>query len=66
MSLKIFEKWWNNSTKTFTVIWYPQHFFRCFFKWHNNGARKGIDRCYDGSLWLFGICFNYVNWRYDA
>jgi hypothetical protein len=66
MSFKILEKWWNNSTKTFTVIWYPQHFFRCFFKWHNNGARKGIDRCYDGSLWLFGICFNYVNWRYDA
>ena len=66
MSIRIFEKWWHGSTKTFTVTWYPQHFFRCFFKRHNNGARKGVDRCYDGSLWLFGIRFNYVNWRYDA
>lgn len=66
MSFKIFEKWWHGNTKTFSVIWYPQHFLRCFFKWHNNGARKGVDRCYDGSLWLLGICFNYVNWRYDA
>lgn len=64
--IKMFEKWWAKDTKTFSIIWYPRHFFRCFLRAHNNGARKGIDRCYDGSFWLFGIHFNYVNWNYDG
>lgn len=23
--MKLFEKWWENNTKTFSIIWYPRH-----------------------------------------
>lgn len=55
--IKIFETWWCDNTRAFTVIWYPRHFFRCFLRVHNTGAVK--------DFWIFGICFNYMNWMYD-
>jgi len=63
--MTLFEKWWDHGTKTFCIQWCPRHTLRCFLCFHNNGAKKGRDRCYDGSLWILGFCFNYTNWRYD-
>lgn len=63
--MTLFSKWWDNNTKLFEVTFYPRQIFRCFFCVRSNGAKKGIDRCFDGSVWILGICFNYVNWNYS-
>ena len=50
-------------SKSTSIDFMSQHFF--LFHCKSNGAKKGIDRCYDLNIHLFGIMFSYTNWDYS-
>jgi hypothetical protein len=41
----------------------PQHWKS--FHWKNNGAIKGIDKCYDLNIHFLGLFFSYTNFDYN-
>ena len=36
-----------------------------WFGWHNNGAKKGVDKCFDMTVHFFVFYFGYTNFDYD-
>jgi len=36
-----------------------------WFRWYDNGAQKGIDKCYDFHIHFFVFRFNYTNYDYN-
>ena len=66
----IFQKWWQNGNKQFCIINYKKGWKengnkpRIKFKW--NGARKGIDSCFDATLIIGYTIFNYTNFNYNG
>lgn len=64
---KIFEKWWDNSTKCFSIINYKKAWKengnkpRISFH-HNHGKRKNGDSCFDATLIIGYTIFAYTNW----
>jgi hypothetical protein len=51
-------------SKSISLAFMPQHFFK--FSCRTNGAKKGIDKCYDLNINFLGIMFSYTNWDYDC
>jgi hypothetical protein len=51
------------NSKSISIMFMPQHFFK--FHCKSNGAKKGIDKCYDLNIHLFGIMFSYTNWDFN-
>ena len=53
--------------KSISVGWYwtwllkPRTWLACY----TNGARKGIDKCFDFNLHIFCSCFCYTDWNYS-
>lgn len=61
--------WWGDGkiiNKSISLNWYwewinkPWAWFRC----SSNGAKKGIDNCYDFNFHLFLFAFSYTDWNY--
>lgn len=50
-------------SKSISIDFMPQHFFKFYCK--SNGAKKGIDKCYDLNIHFFGVMFSYTNWDYN-
>lgn len=50
-------------SKSFSLRFYPQHWR--LIQWKGNGARKGIDSCYDLNIYFLGIFISYTNWDYS-
>ena len=64
-----FELWWDSGDKLLSFSTFWNRFFKPSAWWwfHNNGAIKGVDNCYDFNWNLFIFHFNYTNfgfWRY--
>ncbi len=58
----------NNGAKTYksrviSLRFLPQHWKS--FHWKNNGAVKGIDKCYDLNIHFLGLFFSYTNFDYN-
>jgi hypothetical protein len=58
----------NNGTKTYesrliSIRFLPQHWK--LIQWKNNGARKGIDNCYNLNIYILGVFFSYANFDYN-
>lgn len=51
-------------SKSISISFHPKHFklVRC----KSNGAKKGIDSCYDLNIQFLGIFFSYTNWDYTT
>ena len=66
----IFQKWWNNGNKQFSIINYKKAWKengnKPRIKFHWNGARKGIDSCFDATLIIGYTIFNYTNFNYNG
>lgn len=62
--MTIFEKWFSHNTKLISLKFKPK-MIRHLFKFHTNGAKKGIDKCLDLQICILGFCINYINSRYD-
>ena len=64
---KIFEIWWDNDTKTFSIINYKKAWKgnglkpRISFH-HNHGKMINGDKCFDATLIMGYTVFNYTNW----
>lgn len=63
---KIFEKWWDNDTKYCSIINYKLAWKAVGNKprlhiHHNGGKRKNGDKCFDVSLIVGYVIFNYTN-----
>jgi hypothetical protein len=50
-------------SKSISFRWRPEHWR--MVKMYTNGARKGIDKCYDLNIHFLGIFFSYTNWDYN-
>lgn len=64
---KIFEKWWDNSTKCFSIINYKKAWKENGNKprvdFHTNCAKRSNgDKCFDATLIIGYTIFNYTNW----
>jgi hypothetical protein len=64
---KIFEKWWDKNTKSFSIINYKKAWKESGNKprvdFHTNGAKRSkVDRCFDATLVIGYTIFNYTNW----
>ena len=64
---KIFEKWWNNDNAVFSIINYKKAWRECgnnprLGVFENHGRRKNGDRCFDVSLIIGYMIFNYCNY----
>lgn len=59
------EKWFkiNKTQRLISLRFMPKYLFR--FHCSNNGAKKGIDNCYDFNMHFFGIWFSYTNFDYN-
>ena len=58
----------NNGLKSYesrliTFRFLPQHWDNLLCK--TNGAKKGIDKCYDLNIHIFGLFFSYTNFDYN-
>ena len=65
--MKIFEKWWRNSTRCFSIFNYRKSWKKagirpkaCFHT--NGGKRENSDRYFDASLILGYTIFSYTNY----
>lgn len=63
---KIFEIWWSEDTKTFSITNYRRWWKELGYKprlciHENGGRRKKGDRCFDISVVIGYTVFNYVN-----
>lgn len=54
---------WINKNKFIGLKFLSQHINK--LQWRNNGAIKGIDKCYDLNIYFLGICFTYTNFKYN-
>ena len=36
-----------------------------WFGWHNNGAKKGVDKCFDMTIHFFVFYLEYTNYDYN-
>lgn len=69
--MKLFEKWFKKRinkenvyySRVVSLFFYKQHFKNIGI--FNNGAIKGVDRCFDFSIWFLGFNFNYTDFDYD-
>ena len=61
--------WWGDGkfiNKSISIGWYwewinkPWAWFRC----SSNGAKKGVDKCYDFNFHLFLLHISYTDWNY--
>ena len=67
----IMEYWFNkknNGIKTYksrliSLRFLPQHWNKA--QWKSNGAKKGIDKCYDLNIYMLGLFFSYTNFDYN-
>lgn len=55
--------WFDKNRKSLSVVYgryweKPQYFIK------NNGARKGVDSCYDLNICIWRFVFSYTNWNY--
>ena len=60
-----FDVWWGDGKlkwKTISISYHLRHFL-CF-DCYTNGAVKGVDRCFDWNLHLFGLFISYTDWCY--
>jgi len=58
----------NNGIKTYksrliSLRFLPQHWNK--IQWKSNGAKKGIDKCYDLNIYILGLFFSYINFDYN-
>ena len=63
----ILKKWWDKSTKSFTIVNYKKSWKKNGNKprillHHNNGKLINGDTCFDISLIVGYTIFNYTNW----
>ena len=63
----LFEKWWDNNSKTFGIINYKKSWKENGIKpkisYHTNGAKRTMgDKCFDATLTIGYTVFNYTNW----
>ena len=63
----IFEKWWDNHTKSFDIVNHKKSWReegnKPKISFHTNGAkRKHGDVCFDATLIIGYTIFNYTNW----
>lgn len=67
---KIFQRWWANDTRCFSIINYRQSWKENANKprlsFHTNGAKKKLkeDTCLDVTLIVGYIIFHYTNFNY--
>lgn len=64
---KIFEKWWDKNTKSFSIVNYRKSWQENGNKprisfYHNGGKRINGDRCFDANLIIGYTIFSYTNW----
>lgn len=64
---KIFEKWWDKDTKSFSIINYKKSWKENGNKprisFHHNGAKRSKgDKCFDATFTVGYTIFNYTNW----
>lgn len=64
---KIFEKWWDKSTKSFSIINYKKSWKEIGNKprisfHHNHGKMINGDNCFDATLIIGYTILNYTNW----
>lgn len=64
----IFEKWWKNATKSFSIINYKKSWKEVgnppLLRFRTNGAKKkNGDNCLDVHLEIGYTVFNYTNWN---
>ena len=64
--MKVFEKWWSNGNKSFSIRNYKREWKKVGNKprlsFHENGGRrKNGDRCLDVTLIVGYTFFNYTN-----
>ena len=63
----IFEKWWSNDTKVFSIINYKKSWKENGNKpridfFENGGRKRNGDKCFDVTLIIGYTIFNYCNY----
>tara|TARA_R110000787_G_scaffold274050_1_gene381944 strand:- start:355 stop:558 length:204 start_codon:yes stop_codon:yes gene_type:complete len=58
----------NNGVKTYnsrlvSFRFLPKHWNKA--KCKSNGAKKGVDKCYDLNIYILGLFFSYTNFDYN-
>ena len=53
----------NYKSRLVSLRFLPQHFTKIHCK--SNGAKKGIDKCYDFNIHFVGLFFSYTNFDYN-
>jgi len=51
-------------SKSFSIRYYLKHWRLLQCK--TNGARKGVDSCYDLNIYILGLFIGYTNWDYNS
>ena len=53
----------NYKSRVIGLRFFPQHWK--LIQWKNNGAVKGVDKCYDLNIYFLGLFFSYTNFDYN-
>ena len=69
--MEIFQKWWDNGNKQFSIRWYrkwwKENGVGMIWRFRTNGAKKSrpTDTCFDMYLELGYLVINYTNFDYQ-